>query len=64
MLERLSPTGEHREKDMRSRGSELARCTHELVGAHRRSLKGMGEKASDDGGLTPCTIPREGSVRE
>lgn len=64
MLERHSPTGEYGEKDMRSRESELARCTHELVGAHRRSIKGTGEKASDDGGLTPCRLPREGNVGE
>lgn len=38
---------------MKSKESKLARCTHELVGAHRRASQGMGEKQATAGDSHP-----------
>jgi hypothetical protein len=49
---------------MKSKESERAGYTHELVSAHRRTSQRIGEKASDSGGLTSCRIRMEGKVKE
>ena len=44
---------------MKSKESERAGYTHELVSAHKRTSQGIGKKASNGGGLTSCRIRRE-----